>query len=224
MRSMIITGSEGLIGKEVVRYFSTTYNVIPIDKLNGNDLSDEDYVNCLFSENKADCLINLFALNDHIDNNRKTNKIMDISLDSFRDYLETNVVDLFSVCRAFAKNNTSGCIVNFSSTYGLVSPRTDLYSGDEKHIAYGTSKAAVIQLSRHLAVHLAPNIRVNVVVPGGVLNAQSPSFVEKYSSNTPMKRMMSKDELNGIIEYLCSEKSTYVTGSVFVVDGGWTII
>jgi len=39
-----------------------------------------------------------------------------------------------------------------------------------------------------------------------------------------MKRMMSKDELNGIIEYLCSEKSTYVTGSVFVVDGGWTII
>ena len=48
------------------------------------------------------------------------------------------------------------------------------------------------------------------------------SFVKKYSKHTPLNRMMKKNELNGIIEFLCSSQSSYVTGATFVIDGGWT--
>ena len=65
-------------------------------------------------------------------------------------------------------------------------------------------------------------IQVNCVIPGGVLSKQNKKFIESYSKLTPMKRMMKKTELNELIDYLCSEKSSYVTGSSFTVDGGYT--
>jgi len=77
-------------------------------------------------------------------------------------------------------------------------------------------------LTKHLAVELAPNIRVNCIAPGGVRHNQPKDFIEYYGNNVPMGRMMNKGELNKIVEYLCSEDSSYVTGSVFSIDGGWT--
>jgi NAD(P)-dependent dehydrogenase (short-subunit alcohol dehydrogenase family) len=97
-----------------------------------------------------------------------------------------------------------------------------LYKNREKDIGYSVSKAGVIQLTKHLAVHLAPGIRVNCLVPGGVKYKQDKDFIRKYSEKVPLKRMMNANEMNQIIEYLCSEGSSYVTGAVFTVDGGWT--
>ena len=77
-------------------------------------------------------------------------------------------------------------------------------------------------LTKHLATHLSPNIRVNTVIPGGVYNKQSKDFVERYSRLTPMSRMMNVEELNGIVEYLLSDNSTYVTGTELKIEGGWT--
>jgi NAD(P)-dependent dehydrogenase (short-subunit alcohol dehydrogenase family) len=134
-----------------------------------------------------------------------------------------NLVSLFSVCREFAKNNKKSSIVNFSSTYGVISPKPELYEGSHKDIGYGVSKAGVLNLTKYLAVHLAPSIRVNCVIPGGVLSKQNKKFVKDYSNLTPMKRMMKNGELNELIDYLCSEKSSYITGSSFTVDGGYTI-
>jgi NAD(P)-dependent dehydrogenase (short-subunit alcohol dehydrogenase family) len=137
--------------------------------------------------------------------------------------LDVNVISLFSVCREFARNNKKGTIVNFSSIYGVNSPRPDLYDGSHKEVGYCVSKSAVLNLTKYLAVHLAPNIKVNCVVPGGVLQSQSIKFVRKYSKLTPTGRMMRKDELNGLLDYLCSKKSSYVTGSAIMVDGGYTV-
>ena len=86
------------------------------------------------------------------------------------------------------------------------------------------SKGAVINLTKYLAVHLAPNIKVNCIVPGGIEFNQDRKFVSNYSKLTPMKRMMKKTELNGLINYLCSENSTYVTGATLVCDGGYTVL
>jgi len=77
-------------------------------------------------------------------------------------------------------------------------------------------------LTKHLATHLAPNFRVNTIVPGGVFNDQSDEFVEKYATQTPMKRMMKTQELAGAVELLISDASTYITGTELKVDGGWT--
>ena len=137
--------------------------------------------------------------------------------------MHVNLTSLFSVCREFARNNKKGGIVNFSSYLGLVSSRPDIYNGSHKDVGYCVSKAGVIHLTKYLAVHFAPNLRVNCIAPGGIALNQDKKFLKKYSALTPMGRMMKKNEINGLIDYLCSEKSSYVTGSTFVVDGGFSI-
>ena len=148
--------------------------------------------------------------------------LFNISLDSMDDYFKVNVRSLFSVCREFARNNEKGTIINFSATTGIVSARPDLYEGAHKHPGYSVSKAGVTNLTKYLATHLAPNIRVNCLAPGGIRFDQDAKFIKKYAKHTPLKRMMRQDELNSIVEFLCSDNSSYVTGAEFVVDGGWT--
>jgi len=219
---IIITGSEGLLGTEISKNLTKNNKILKLDLKLGHDLTDEKFVKRWFKKNKGDCLINCFALNDHIDNKRKKNTIFNISLKSFSDFLDTNLTSLFSVCREFARNNKHGSIINFSATTGIVSARPDLYNGAHKHIAYSVSKAGVINLTKFLATHLAPNIRVNCIAPGGIEYKQNKNFIQKYSKLTPMNRMMKKNEINGAIELLISKKSSYITGSVLVIDGGWT--
>ena len=221
MRKIIITGSSGLIGKVVTSYFKKNNEVIECDLSLGHDLNDELFVKDFFKRNKANNLINLFALNHHISEGGGDN-LFDISLESFDAYLRVNLTALFSVCREFARNNEIGSIVNFSSTYGCGSPIPSMYVDGEKHIGYGVSKSGVIQLTKHLSTHLAPNIRVNCVSPGGVKFQQDDEFIKRYSEHTPMKRMMNVDELNGLLNFLCSKESSYMTGENVKVDGGWT--
>ena len=219
---IIITGSEGLIGRELSYYLEKNNEILKVDLALGHDLTDEIFVKKWFKENKASSIINCFALNDHVDKIQKRATLFDVSLDSFSKFLDVNLTALFSVCREYARNNRKGTIINFSASTGIVSARPDLYNGAHKHIGYSVSKAGVINLTKFLATHLAPNIRVNCVAPGGVEHNQDKDFIKKYSALTPLRRMMKKDELNGMIEYLCSEKSSYVTGATFVIDGGWT--
>jgi len=222
MRRIVITGSEGLVGSELSKFFAKTDHIKKLDIKLGHDLLDESFVKNWFKNNKSDYLINCFALNDHVSSNRKKSTLYNITLESFSNYLQTNLVSLFSVCREFARNTKTGSIINFSSTYGLVSPNPILYKGFHKDIGYGVSKAGVINLTKYLAVHLAPQIRVNSVVPGGIKLSQDKKFIKNYSKLTPMKRMMKKTELNGLIDYLCSKESSYVTGSTIIADGGYT--
>ena len=149
-KKIIITGSRGLIGRELVKGLQQNYEVIELSLSLGHDLKNEEFVKKFFKENKADHLINLFALNHHIDDNfREKSTLFNISLDSFKQYLDLNIIALFSTCREFARNNISGNIINFSSIYGLKSPIPSLYENNEKHIGYGVSKAGVIQLTKH---------------------------------------------------------------------------
>jgi len=235
-KTIIVAGSEGLLGTEITKHLiSIGSDVIRCDLSLGHDLNDESFVKEFFASNKADCLINLYAINPHVDKSgfvtvsskdRSTN-MFDVTLDSFNAYLQTNVLSLFSVCREYARNNSTGAIINFSSIYGVVSPDPALYEEkQEKHIGYCVSKGAVIQMTRYLAAHLGPAIRVNCIASGGVnfnpSDEDSRRFIKLYTEKTAMKRMMNVDELNGIVEYLCSKKSSYTTGAIFNIDGGWT--
>lgn len=222
-QKIVITGSEGLLGKQISNHLSKKFQVTKLDLQLGDDLTNEDFVKQWFAKNKAESLVNCFALNDTINSGEKRGTIFDISLGSFSKFLDVNLTTLFSVCREFARNNKKGTIVNFSATTGIVSARPDLYNGKHKHPGYSVSKAGVINLTKFLATHLAPNIRVNCIAPGGVDYGVAKSFQKKYAELTPMKRMMKRDELNELIEFLCTKKSSYVTGANFVVDGGWTI-
>lgn len=219
---IIITGSEGLLGKEISKRLAKSNQVFKLDLVFGHDLTDEGFVKKWFRENKAGALVNCFALNDHVEKNQRRGTLFDITLESFSKFLDVNLTALFSVCREYARNNKNGSIVNFSASTGIVSARPDLYDGSHKHIGYSVSKAGVINMTKFLATHLAPRIRVNCVAPGGVEFDQDRRFINKYSELTPLKRMMKKNELNGLVEYLVGPESSYVTGATFVVDGGWT--
>ncbi len=118
----------------------------------------------------------------------------------------------------------SGSIILISSIYGLVGPDDRLYQGTSmaNPMAYGASKAALVQLTRALATRLAPAVRVNALSPGGVLRGQPAQFQQRYCDRVPLGRMATEQDLMGAVAYLASDMSAYVTGHNLVVDGGWT--
>lgn len=88
--------------------------------------------------------------------------------------------------------------------------------------AYAASKGGLIQLTRWLATTLAPKIRVNSVSPGGIARNQPDSFVSRYEALTPLARMGTEEDFAGIIAFLASNLSAWVTGQNIAVDGGWS--
>lgn len=222
---IVLTGSGGFLGESISDHLkSLGHEVLGLDLKLGHDLSDELFVRSWFSDHSADVLINCFAINDHVLPRNQREDFLGISLQNFEEVLSVNVTSLFSVSREFIRNNLTGKIINFSSIYSMVSPRPDIYAGGEKHIGYGVSKAAVNQISRHLAVHAAPNFSVNTIILGGVFNEQHSDFVNAYSENVPMGRMGNPSDLYPILEMLISPGSSYLTGSEILIDGGWTAI
>ena len=132
MKKIVITGSEGLLGKEISKYLEKDNKILKLDLELGNNLCDENYVKDWFSKNHAEYLINCFAINDHLTKKRKKETLFEYDLESFRKTMEVNVIALFSVCREFAKNNKNSGIINFSSIYGLQSPKPELYNKSKK--------------------------------------------------------------------------------------------
>ena len=116
-----------------------------------------------------------------------------------------------------------GAIINVGSIYGVVGPQPALYEGTAmgNPAAYGASKGGLAQLTRYLAIVMAP-VRVNCISPGGVARGQAPAFVERYVARTPLGRMAAEEDFKGAFAYLASPASAYVTGQELLVDGGWT--
>ncbi len=120
-----------------------------------------------------------------------------------------------------------GNIVNVGSMYGLVAPDFDIYGdGPWNPPSYGAGKAGVIQFTRYCASALARRgIRVNCLTPGPFPNITPNSdmaFIERLSAKTMLKRTGKAEELCGSLLLLCSDASSFMTGTNIVVDGGMT--
>lgn len=139
----------------------------------------------------------------------------------------------FVLCRALAEKmkarGTGGSIVLFSSMYGLVAPDPRIYHAPllPNPIDYGASKAALLQLARHLAAHYGPaGVRFNCVTPGPFPNptvqSKHPDFINDLSRKTALNRVGRNTEIIGPTLFLLSDSASFVTGHSLVVDGGWT--
>lgn len=120
-------------------------------------------------------------------------------------------------------------IVNIASMYGVVSPDPRIYgdSGANNPPFYGAAKAGMLQLTRYLSCHLAPdNIRVNSISPGPfprpAIAREQPDFHTQLCDKTPLGRIGAAQELVGPVQFLLSPAASYVTGTNLPVDGGWT--
>jgi NAD(P)-dependent dehydrogenase (short-subunit alcohol dehydrogenase family) len=151
---------------------------------------------------------------------------IDESVDTFRRTLEVNLVGAFHLGRLAAAPMIAqrrGTIVNIASILGLVAawPTPDA--------AYSSSKGALISLTRDLACQWARHgVRVNALAPGFFPSESAAPMEDDEAANRylrsgcPMKRMGRADELDGALLYLASNASTYMTGHVMTIDGGWT--
>ena len=148
----------------------------------------------------------------------------------WREIVDTNLSSLFyfgkRVARHMIERGQGGSIINIASINALVIsnilPR--------HNVTYSVAKAGVAQLTRGMAAEwAADNIRVNAIAPGyfhteqTAASARIPEILERNLNNTPMKRYGRLDELKGAIVFLASAASSYMTGSVVVIDGGYTI-
>ena len=160
--------------------------------------------------------------------------VEDFSLDIWREVMAVNLDGMFLVAQAVGKvmveQARGGSIIQTASTYGLVGPDFRIYEGSDymgQRITtppvYAASKAAIVGLTKYLATYWAEQkIRVNTLVPGGIESGQNETFQRNYGSRVPLGRMAHVDEMVGAVVYMASDASSYMTGQMIVVDGGWT--
>jgi NAD(P)-dependent dehydrogenase (short-subunit alcohol dehydrogenase family) len=131
---------------------------------------------------------------------------------------------LVQEARSLLEASGTGSVVFLGSIYGMVGPDPGLYQDTAMTTpaAYAASKGGLAQLTRYLATLLAPRIRVNSIMAGGVFRNQPSVFVDRYIRRTPLKRMAVEEDLQGAVAYLAGSLSAYVTGVLLPVDGGWT--
>jgi NAD(P)-dependent dehydrogenase (short-subunit alcohol dehydrogenase family) len=150
------------------------------------------------------------------------------TLETWRRALEVNITSIFDLSKGLSpkiKHSGNGTIINIASIYGVYGPDYSLYEGTlmGNPAAYAATKGGLIQLTRWLATTLAPEIRVNSISPGGIFRNQPEKFIRRYEKRTPMGRMATEEDFKGVIAYLTSDLSSYVTGQNLHVDGGWGI-
>jgi len=168
---------------------------------------------------RIDITVNNAATNPHF------GPLLSASEEQWDKVLDTNAKGVFRLCKAVAPHmeaQGNGKIINLVSIAGLrPSPGMGLY---------GLSKAVIIQLTQQLAVELGPsNIQVNAIAPGVVktrfsqLLWETPGISERVLAHTPLGRFGEPEDVAGLALFLASSASDYVTGAVFVVDGGLNV-
>jgi NAD(P)-dependent dehydrogenase (short-subunit alcohol dehydrogenase family) len=150
----------------------------------------------------------------------------EVTEDEWDKVMRTNLTGPFFLSQIMARNliaaGRPGCIVNLSSTHGIVAL--------SRRSAYGISKAALIHMPKMLAIEWAEHgIRVNAVAPGAAETHSraallaDPDFRKSMLDRIPLGRFATEDEVAGAVLYLVNPRASYITGQTIVLDGGLTV-
>ena len=232
----IVTGAARGIGLATAKLFNENgFKVAIVDKdkneitklsiLNNDirtfcyDISNYDSIDKMFKSilkwhNRIDVLVNNAGVADF-------GKIEATDLNRWNDVMRTNLDGAFMCSQKSISHlkKTRGCIINIASISGL--------RASTLRVAYGTSKAAIIQLTKQQAAELGEyGIRVNCVAPGPVktklaMAVHTQDIIDAYHDAIPLNRYGTEIEIANAIYFLASEKASYVTGQILAVDGGF---
>jgi len=232
----IITGAARGIGLATAKLFNKNdYKVAIVDKdeneisklsfLNNDikafcfdisniDSIDEMFIKILEWHNRIDVLVNNAGIADfgkiEATDFKRWNEVMKTNLDGAFVCSQKSIVHL---------KKTKGNIINIASISGL--------RASTLRVAYGTSKAAIMQLTKQQAAELGEyGVRVNCVAPGPVktklaMAVHTQDIIDAYHDAIPLNRYGTENEIANAIYFLASEKASYITGQILAVDGGF---
>ena len=184
------------------------------------DVSDAAAVACAFEEldglvGGLDVLVNNAGISIR-------HRCMDVSPQEWRQVMAVNLDGVFYVAQQAARRLLSGdggVIINMGSTNGLM--------GYHYYADYNASKAGVIELTRSMALELAPTVRVNAVCPGYILTPMqeaeyTPEMLRACEEKIPLGRLGRPADVAALFAFLASDDAAFITGHCFVIDGGET--
>jgi short-subunit dehydrogenase len=183
-------------------------------------------------------LVNNAAINPKYENSNSKkifSRVENFTISDWNFEISVGLTGAFICSKFFGQamaENGQGIILNIASDLSLISPDQRIYkikSEQEstqpvKPITYSVIKSGLIGMTKYLATYWCDSgVRVNALSPGGVFQNQDEDFVKKISNLIPLGRMASKDEFRSVVQFLCSDASSYMTGQNVVLDGGRSI-
>jgi len=253
-KKAVVIGGSGLLGSEIVKaLISASAQVINLDikklklssKFNKYQYNFFNVKKMNSLDKNFDKIINKFGCPDIFVNcsyptsknwnnsSFKKNKIS-ILRDNVDFHLNSYVWLSYKICEMMKKSNKRGSVIMLSSIYGLLAQNKEIYKNTNmsENMNYSIIKGGINNFAKQLASFYGSyGIRVNSVCPGGIAGHvkgskknQNKIFIKNYSKNCPLKRLGKPEEVASSVLFLSSDASSYITGTSFLIDGGWSIV